>query len=43
MQPAQANGIKFKIGKYRVRIWKTGWEYSDGMIGRVFFFPWSKI
>lgn len=36
-----AKGLKFKIGKYNVRIWKYGWEYSDGMRGRCFFFWWA--
>lgn len=41
-QAVYAKGIKFKIGKYKVRIWKTGWEYSDGCYGRVFFFWWAR-
>ena len=40
-QAYEAKGLKFKIGKYRVRVWKYGFEYSDGMIGRYFFFPWA--
>lgn len=38
--PYKANGLKFSIGKYRIRVWKTGWEYDDGMTGRCFFFWW---
>jgi len=40
MQASKASGLKFKLFKYKIRIWKYGWEYSDGMVGRVFFFPW---
>jgi hypothetical protein len=36
-----ANGLKFKIGKYKVRIWKYGWEYGDDCGGRYFFFWWA--
>ena len=36
-----ANGLKFKIGKYRIRIWKYGWEYGDDMGGKYYLFPWA--
>ena len=36
-----AKGLKFKLGKYDVRIWKYGLEYGDGMRGRVYFFWWA--
>lgn len=39
----EARGIKFRIGKYRVRIWWTLIEYSDGMFGRYHFFPWWRL
>ena len=40
MESQTALGLKFKVGKYRIRIWKYGFEWSNGMIGRVKFFPW---
>lgn len=41
--PVFATGLKFKIGKYNFRIWKTGWEFGDSKEGRMFFFWWHPI
>ena len=40
-QPVEARGLKFRIGKWRVRIWRYGFEYDDGMRGKMRFFPWA--
>lgn len=38
----EATGLKFRIGKWRFRFWKYGWEYGDNLGGRMFFWPWRK-
>lgn len=42
MKGSIALGFKFKIGKYKVRIWKYGLEVGDNLGGRIYFFPWAK-
>lgn len=39
----EARGLKFRIGRWRIRIWLRGWEYDDGMYGRIYLFPWAKL
>lgn len=40
MKAQKALGLKFKVGKYRVRIWKYGFEVGTNLGGQVWFFPW---
>ena len=42
MQGQVALGFKVRIGQYRFRIWKNGFEYGNRLGGRIIFFPWSK-
>ena len=41
MNGSTALGLKIRIGRFYARVWKYGWEYSNGCRGRVFFFPWK--
>lgn len=35
-----ANGFRFTLFGYRIRIWKHGWEREKHGRGRVYFFWW---
>ena len=43
MNAATVTGLKFKIGKYKFRFWKSGFEYGTNSGGRVIFYPWVKV
>lgn len=34
-------GVRLKLGRYRFRVWLTGWEVDNGLVGRTYQFPWS--
>lgn len=38
-----AIGIKFKIGKRNIRIWRSGIEIGAGSGGYYYFFPWHRL
>ena len=43
MSGSKALGFKFKIGNWRFRVWKKGFEYGNQFGGKVIFFPWSNV
>lgn len=42
LRAARAIGKLFKFGKHRIRLHWRFIDISDGMNGRIRFFPWSK-
>ena len=38
----EMTGLKLKMGKYKMRFWKSGFEFGDDCGGRVFIWPWVK-
>lgn len=43
MNSYEFKGKTLYIGKYRIGIWWTCLDISNGMTGRVYFFPWNKL
>ena len=39
----KANGIKFKLFGYHIRIWSLGYEYGKNGKGKWGFFPWARF
>ena len=40
--PVQMTGFKFRIGKYKIRFWKLGFEFGDDCGGRCWIWPWKR-
>lgn len=40
-QAGEAKGLKLRIGRWRFRLWKYGFEWGNNLGGRVVFFPWA--
>ena len=43
VQGARLRGVRFRLGRYRVRFWWQGFEIESRSRGRVFPFPWSSF